>query len=117
MPTPHRRPPSQKPRASVCPTCRSTVLSAQVDGLWTLVEPHVLDDHAEATAIADGVHTFNRHPGELSRRVIQHIWSEARLPRHAEHVCGRTYGRPAEPAFELIAEVAPAPTADDAPPF
>ena len=105
-PTPHFS-------ASTCSKCARIVLAGTIHGLRLDLEPTTLNDHTEYQALADGIPTYDLWPDRTARR--RHLeeikWPE-RVPRHARHTCGTTYGtnpRPKPPAR-------PSPTGDT-PPF
>lgn len=99
--------------ASTCHKCGHIILAGQIHGLRLDLEPTTLNDLTEYQALADGVPTYDLWPDRTARR--RHLeeikWPE-RVPRHARHTCGTTYGtdpRPEPPAQ-------PSPT-NDTPPF
>lgn len=99
--------------ASTCRKCARIVLSGQIHGLRLDLEPTTLNDLTEYQAIRDGIPTYDLWPDRTARR--RHLeeikWPE-RVPRHARHTCGTTYGtdqRPQPPAQLVIT--------DDTPPF
>ena len=99
--------------ASTCRQCGHIILAGTIHGLRVDLEPTMLDDEGEYLALRDGVPTYDLWPDRVARRRhLEEIKQPDRVPRHARHTCGTTYGtdpRPEPPAR-------PAPT-DDAPPF
>lgn len=99
--------------ASTCRQCGHIILAGQIHGLRLDLEPATLNDLTEYQALADGIPTYDLWPDRTARR--RHLeeikWPE-RVPRHARHTCGTTYGtdpRPQPPAQPVIT--------DDTPPF
>lgn len=99
--------------ASACRQCGRIILAGQIHGLRLDLEPATLNDLTEYQALADGIPTYDLWPDRTARR--RHLeeikWPE-RVPRHARHTCGTTYGtdpRPKPPAQPVIT--------DDTPPF
>lgn len=99
--------------ASTCHKCGHIILAGQIHGLRLDLEPAMLNDLTEYRALADRVPTYDLWPDRTARRRhLEEIKHPERVPRHARHTCGTTYGtdpRPEPPAQ-------PAPT-DDTPPF
>lgn len=99
--------------ASTCRQCGHIILAGQIHGLRLDLESAMLNDLTEYQALADGVPTYDLWPDRTARRRhLEEIKHHDRVPRHARHTCGTTYGtdpRPEPPAR-------PAPI-DDAPPF
>lgn len=99
--------------AATCSKCAAIVIAGQIHGLRLNLEPTTLNDLTEYQAIRDGIPTYDLWPDLTARR--RHLeeikWPE-RVPRHARHTCGTTYGtdpRPQPPAQPVIT--------DDTPPF
>ena len=99
--------------ASTCRKCGHIILAGQIHGLRLDLEPTTLNDLTEYQAIRDGIPTYDLWPDRTARRRhLEEIKWPDRVPRHARHTCGTTYGadpRPDPPA-------PPAPTSDT-PPF
>lgn len=99
--------------ASTCRKCGRIILAGEIHGLRLDLEPAMLNDLTEYEALADGIPTYDLWPDRTARRRhLEEIKHPERVPRHARHTCGTTYGtdpRPEPPAR-------PAPT-DDTPPF
>ena len=96
-----------------CRKCGAITITGTTYGIRLDLEPNTLNDHTEYAALTDHVPTYDLWPDRTARR--RHLeeikWPE-RVPRHARHTCGTTYGtdpRPEPPAQ-------PAPTSDT-PPF
>lgn len=99
--------------ASTCRKCGAITITGTIHGLPHHLEPTTLNDLTEYQALADGIPTYDLWPDRTARR--RHLeeikWPE-RVPRHARHTCGTTYGtdpRPQPPAQPVIT--------DDTPPF
>ena len=108
---PQRR--TERFTASTCRQCGRIILAGQIHGLRLDLEPTTLNDLTEYQALSDGIPTYDLWPDRTARR--RHLeeikWPE-RVPRHARHTCGTTYGtdpRPQPPAQPVIT--------DDTPPF
>ena len=99
--------------ASTCRQCGAITITGTIHGLRLDLEPATLNDLTEYQALADGIPTYDLWPDRTARRRhLEEIKHPERVPRHARHTCGTTYGtdpRPEPPAQ-------PAPT-DDTPPF
>ena len=94
--------PTQHFTASTCRKCGAITIAGTIHGLRLDLEPTTLNDHTEYQALADGIPTYDLWPDRTARR--RHLeeikWPE-RVPRHARHTCGTTYGthdRPTPPA-------------------
>lgn len=85
--------PTQHFTASTCRKCGAITITGTIHGLPHHLEPTTLDDHTEYAALADQVPTYDLWPDRTARR--RHLeeikWPE-RVPRHARHTCGTTYG-------------------------
>lgn len=99
--------------ASTCRKCGAITITGTNHGIRLHLEPNTLNDHTEYAALADHVPTYDLWPDRTARR--RHLeeikWPE-RVPRHARHTCGTTYGtdpRPQPAAQPMIT--------DDTPPF
>ena len=99
--------------ANTCRKCGAITITGTIHGLRLDLEPATLNDLTEYQAIRDGIPTYDLWPDRTARR--RHLeeikWPE-RVPRHARHTCGTTYGtdpRPQPPAQPVIT--------DDTPPF
>lgn len=99
--------------ANTCRKCHRIILVGTIHGLPINLEPTTLNDHTEYQALADQVPTYDLWPDRTARR--RHLeeikWPE-RVPRHARHTCGTTYGTNPRPN---PAPAPPPPT--DQPPF
>lgn len=88
--------------ASTCRKCGHIILAGQIHGLRLDLEPATLNDLTEYQALADGIPTYDLWPDRTARRRhLEEIKCPERVPRHARHTCGTTYGtnpRPTPPA-------------------
>lgn len=93
--TPHFAP-------NTCRKCQAITITGTIHGIRIDLEPQVLDDLTEYQALRDGIPTFNLWPDRIARqRHLEEIKRPERVPRHARHTCGTTYGtnpRPTPPA-------------------
>ena len=106
QPTPHFT-------ASTCRKCGSITITGTTYGLRLDLEPTTLNDHTEYQALADQVPTYDLWPDRTARRRhLEEIKRPERVPRHARHTCGTTYGTTPRPD----PAPAPRPPTDD-PPF
>ena len=92
--------------ASTCRKCGHVILAGQILGLRLDLEPAMLNDITEYQALRDGVPTYDLWPDRTARRRhLEEIKYPDRVPRHARHTCGTTYGtdpRPEPPARPAI---------------
>ncbi len=99
--------------ASTCSKCGAIIIAGTIHGLRLDLEPTTLNDHTEYQALADQVPTYDLWPDRTARRRhLEEIKYPERVPRHARHTCGTTYGTNPRPN--------PAPTSrppTDEPPF
>ena len=97
--TVHRStPPTQHFTASTCRKCGAITITGTIPGLPHHLEPTTLDDHTEYAALADHVPTYDLWPDRTARRRhLEEISHPDRVPRHAQHTCGTTYGTHARP--------------------
>jgi hypothetical protein len=96
------RKPTQHFTASTCRKCGAITITGTIHGLPHHLEPTTLNDHTEYAALADQVPTYDLWPDRTARRRhLEEISHPDRVPRHAQHTCGTTYGthpRPTPPA-------------------
>jgi hypothetical protein len=89
--------------ASTCRNCSAITIAGTTYGLRINLEPQALDDHTEYAALLAGVPTYDLWPDRTARRRhLEEIQQPERVPRHAHHTCGTTYGtlpRPTPPAI------------------
>ena len=91
-------PPTQHFTASTCRKCGAITITGTIHGLPHHLEPTTLDDHTEYAALADHVPTYDLWPDRTARRRhLEEISHPDRVPRHAQHTCGTTYGTHARP--------------------
>ena len=103
---PHR---TQHFTASTCRKCSHIILAGQIHGLRLDLEPTTLNDLTEYQALADGIPTYDLWPDRTARRRhLEEIAAPERVPRHARHTCGTTYGTDPRPT----PAVSPKPSAD-----
>lgn len=106
--------PQQHFTASTCRKCHHIILTGTIHGLPLNLEPTTLNDHTEYQALRDGTPTYDLWPDRKARRRhLEEIQAPERVPRHARHTCGTTYGtdpRPEPPAQ-------PSSTTSNTPPF
>ena len=106
--------PSKHFAANTCPKCGAITIAGLTYGLRVDLEPQVLDDETEYTALADNVPTYNLWPDRVARRRhLEEIQHPERVPRHARHTCGTTYGTRPRPSTA----VSHRPPVDGPPPF
>ena len=88
--------------ASTCRKCGAITITGTIHGLPHHLEPTTLDDHTEYAALVDQVPTYDLWPDRTARRRhLEEVSHPDRVPRHAQHTCGTTYGthpRPTPPA-------------------
>ena len=88
--------------ASTCRKCSAITITGTIHGLPHHLEPTTLNDHTEYAALVDQVPTYDLWPDRTARRRhLEEISHPDRVPRHARHTCGTTYGthpRPTPPA-------------------
>ncbi len=88
--------------ASTCRKCGAITLTGTTYGIRIDLEPTTLDDHTEYAALVNQVPTYDLWPDRSARqRHLEEIKWPDRVPRHAQHTCGTTYGthpRPTPPA-------------------
>jgi hypothetical protein len=99
---------------SKCPDCSQEVIHSHYLGLVFILEPTELTDVDEARAIAAGSQTYNLWPVNHPRaRHLSDILYRDVAPRHAQHVCGQTFGsQPRQPS-----STHKPPTITDDPPY
>ena len=106
--------PTQRFTASTCRKCHAITITGTIHGLHLDLEPTTLNDHTEYQALRDGTPTYDLWPDRKARRRhLEEIQAPERVPRHARHTCGTTYGtdpRPEPPAQ-------PSSTTSNTPPF
>ena len=108
---PHR---TQHFTANTCRKCAAIVITGTTHGLHLDLEPTTLNDHTEYQALADGIPTYDLWPDRTARRRhLEEIKHPERVPRHARHTCGTTYGTDPRPD----PSTQPSPTTSDSPPF
>jgi hypothetical protein len=99
--------------ANTCRKCGAITIAGTTYGIRIDLEPHVLDDLTEYQAIRDNVPTYDLWPDrQARRRHLEEIAHPERVPRHARHTCGTTYGtqpRPTPPATSQPDPTGPAP--------
>lgn len=99
--------------ANTCRKCGRITITGTLHGLRLDLEPTTLNDHTEYQALADQVPTYDLWPDRTARRRhLEEIKYPERVPRHARHTCGTTYGTNPRPHPEPT----PRPTTDE-PPF
>ena len=100
--------------ANTCPKCSAITITGTTYGLRIDLEPQVLDDHTEYAALLAGIPTYDLYPDRIARRRhLEEISHPERVPRHARHTCGTTYGTQPRPAPATT----PRPNTDGPPPF
>ena len=98
VPPCHPPRPTQHFTASTCRKCGAITITGTIHGLPHHLEPTTLDDHTEYAALADHVPTYDLWPDRTARRRhLEEISHPDRVPRHARHTCGTTYGTHARP--------------------
>ena len=112
-------PPCHPPRltkyftSNTCRKCQAITIAGTTYGIRIDLEPQALDDHTEYAALADGIPTYDLWPDrQARRRHLEEIKHHERVPRHARHTCGATYGqlpRPTPPATHQPDPNGPAP--------
>jgi hypothetical protein len=106
--------PSSKFTANTCRSCGVITITGTTYGLRVDLEPLVLDDHTEYAALLAGVPTYDLYPDRIARRRhLEEISHPERVPRHARHTCGTTYGTQPRPTPATT----PRPNTDGPPPF
>ena len=99
--------------AHTCRKCSAITISGTTYGLRVDLEPTTLDDHTEYAALLAGIPTYDLWPDRTARRRhLEEISHPERVPRHAHHTCGTTYGtlpRPTPPATSQADPTGPAP--------
>jgi hypothetical protein len=84
--------------ASTCRKCGAITITGTIHGLPHHLEPTTLDDRTEYAALVDQVPTYDLWPDRTARRRhLEEISHPDRVPRHAQHTCGTTYGTHARP--------------------
>jgi len=105
--------PTRNFTASTCRNCSAITIAGTTYGLRINLEPQALDDHTEYAALLAGVPTYDLWPDRTARRRhLEEIQQPERVPRHAHHTCGTTYGtlpRPTPPATSQADPTGPAP--------
>jgi hypothetical protein len=109
----HPQRPTNKFTAHTCRKCSAITIAGTTYGLRVDLEPQVLNDHTEYAALLAGVPTYDLWPDRtVRRRHLEEIQQPERVPRHARHICGTTYGtlpRPTPPATSQADPTGPAP--------
>ncbi len=99
--------------AYTCRKCGAITIAGTTYGLRVDLEPQVLTDVTEYAALLAGVPTYDLWPDRTARRRhLEEIQQPERVPRHAHHTCGTTYGtlpRPTPPATSQADPTGPAP--------
>jgi hypothetical protein len=99
--------------AHTCRKCSTITIVCTTYGLRVDLEPQVLNDHTEYAALLAGIPTYDLWPDRTARRRhLEEIAHPERVPRHAHHTCGTTYGtlpRPTPPATSQADPTGPAP--------
>jgi len=99
--------------ASTCRKCGAITITGTTYGLRVDLEPQVLSDETEYAALLAGVPTYDLWPDRTARRRhLEEIAHPERVPRHAHHTCGTTYGtlpRPTPPTTSQADPTGPAP--------
>ena len=99
--------------AHTCRKCGAITITGTTYGIRIDLEPQALDDHTEYAALLAGVPTYDLWPDRTARRRhLEEIQQPERVPRHAHHTCGTTYGtlpRPTPPATSQADPTGPAP--------
>lgn len=99
--------------AHTCRKCSAITIAGTTYGLRVDLEPQALDDETEYAALLAGVPTYDLYLDRLARRRhLEEISHPERVPRHARHTCGTTYGtlpRPTPPAISQPDPNGPAP--------
>ena len=84
--------------ASTCRKCGAITITGTIHGLPHHLEPTTLDDRTEYAALVNQVPTYDLWPDRTARRRhLEEISHPDRVPRHARHTCGTTYGTHARP--------------------
>jgi hypothetical protein len=98
-----RNQPTKHFTAHTCRKCGGITIAGTTYGLRVDLETTCLDDHTEYAALVDQVPTYDLWPDRTARRRhLEEITHPERVPRHAHHTCGTTYGtlpRPTPPAI------------------
>jgi len=99
--------------AHTCRKCSAITIAGTTYGLRVDLEPQALTDHTEYAALVAGVPTYDLWPDRTARRRhLEEISHTERVPRHAHHTCGTTYGtfpRPTPPTTSQADPTGPAP--------
>ena len=99
--------------ANTCRKCSAITIAGTTYGLRIDLEPQVLNDHTEYAALLAGIPTYDLWPDRTARRRhLEEIAHPERVPRHAHHTCGTTYGtlpRPTPPTTSQADPTGPAP--------
>lgn len=99
--------------AHTCRKCSAITIAGTTFGLRVDLEPQVLTDETEYAALLAGVPTYDLWPDRTARRRhLEEIAHPERVPRHAHHTCGTTYGtlpRPTPLATSQADPTGPAP--------
>lgn len=108
-----RNQPTKHFTANTCRKCQAITIAGTTYGIRIDLEPQALDDHTEYAALLDGIPTYDLWPDrQARRRHLEEIAHLERVPRHARHTCGTTYGqlpRPTPPATHQPDPNGPAP--------
>jgi len=79
--------------ANTCPKCQAITIAGAPHGIRIDLEPTTLDDHTEYAALLADIPTYDLWPDHVARRRhLEEIKYPDRVPRHARHTCGTTYG-------------------------
>ena len=109
----HPQRPTKQFTAHTCRKCGAITITGTTYGLRVDLEPTTLDDHTEYAALLAGIPTYDLWPDRTARRRhLEEISHAERVPRHAHHTCGTTYGtlaRPTPPATSQADPTGPAP--------
>jgi hypothetical protein len=99
--------------ANTCPKCQAITIAGAPHGIRIDLEPTTLDDHTEYAALLADIPTYDLWPDNVARRRhLEEIAHPQRVPRHARHTCGTTYGtqpRPTPPASSQPDPTGPPP--------
>ena len=105
--------PTNKFTAHTCRKCSAITIAGTTYGLRVDLEPQALNDHTEYAALLAGIPTYDLWPDRTARRRhLEEISHPERVPRHAHHTCGTTYGtlpRPTPPTTSQADPTGPAP--------
>jgi len=113
VPPCHPPGPTKHFTAHTCRKCSAITITGTTYGLRVDLEPQVLTDETEYAALLADTPTYDLWPDRTARRRhLEEISHPERVPRHAHHTCGTTYGtlpRPTPPTTSQANATGPAP--------